>query len=103
MTWFIVNTPTGSFIGNPVRHFQHLATRMNLKQPQPELRIARAWACLHLAESILNSEDYPRDQRQIDLEILKIPNERAVRATLIELSPHQKELTWFDQAMNQVY
>ena len=31
------------FLGNPRRHFQHLATRMS--GPGQGLRIARAWAC----------------------------------------------------------
>ena len=102
MVWFMTSTQTGSFIGNPVRHFQHLASRMNLKQPQPELRTARAWACLHLAESLLNREDYPRDQRQLDKENLEIPNKCAVKALLVEFSPHQLEKTWFEQAMSLV-
>lgn len=100
MLWFMINTPTGSFVGNPVRHFQHLASRMNLKQPQPELRTARAWACLHLAESVLSHEDYPRDQRQLNKENLEIPNRYAVKAALIERSPHQLEKTWFELAMS---
>ncbi|NIP96039.1 MAG: hypothetical protein GWO24_22415, partial [Akkermansiaceae bacterium] len=27
--WVIENRPGGEFLGNPVRHYQHLATRMS--------------------------------------------------------------------------
>lgn len=99
MVWFMENTPAGSFMGNPVRHFQHLASRMNPKQPQPELRTARAWACLHLAEATLNSVNFPRDQKQVVHEKLEIPTTPAVIALLARLSPHQLEKSWFVQAM----
>lgn len=39
------------FLGNPRRHFQHLATRMS--GPHRELRIARAWACWAIARKTL--------------------------------------------------
>lgn len=71
--WIIQNSPNDQFLGNPVRHFQHLATRMNMKQPNAELRIWRAWACLHLAEKC-SKPHFPRDQEQIKKENLTIPS-----------------------------
>ncbi|MEO1857893.1 MAG: hypothetical protein ABGY95_11100 [Rubritalea sp.] len=99
MLWIIDSNQSDIFIGNPVRHFQHLASRMNLNQPQPKLRIARAWACFHLAESILNPSTYPRDQRQIEEVKLEIPDYHATTEAIEKLSQHQLELTWLGQAM----
>ena len=74
--WIIRNSPQDQFLGNPVRHFQHLASRMNMSQPNPELRIWRAWACLHLTEKLFPnpSETHPRDTDQIQKENLSIPS-----------------------------
>ncbi|MCU0782262.1 MAG: hypothetical protein MUF04_14350 [Akkermansiaceae bacterium] len=51
------------FLGNPVRHFQHLATRMS--GPQAEIRSWRAWTCFHLAQRVLPAAWYPPDTRQL--------------------------------------
>ncbi|MFT5904516.1 MAG: hypothetical protein ACI9E1_000091 [Cryomorphaceae bacterium] len=75
--WIIQNTPENQFLGNPVRHFQHLATRMNMKQPNANLRIWRAWACLHLAEKFSTAR-HPRDEEQISKEDLSIPSVQQV-------------------------
>ena len=80
--WIIQNTPETQFIGNPVRHFQHLASRMNMKQPNAELRIWRAWACLHLTEKYA-PKTYPRDEHQINKETLLIPT---IKQTLHKIS-----------------
>lgn len=72
--WMVTHCPDDQFIGNPVRHFQHLASRMNFNQPQPELRIWRAWACLHLTEQIIANPDFTRDEEQIRKENLIIPS-----------------------------
>lgn len=58
------------FMGNPVRHFQHLATRMS--GPRAEIRIWRAWICFHLAERIL-PPGFDRDGRQMVREGIWIP------------------------------
>lgn len=71
LTWYLENRPADLFIGNPVRHFQHLASRMS--GANPGIRASRAWACFHLAEEILPQEDYPRDHQQIESEGLIIP------------------------------
>lgn len=92
MHWIIRYAASKKFIGNPPRHFQHLATRMNHKLPQPELRVARAWCCFHLAESILPSKEFPRDEKQIKEESLVIITPEEALQTLEEQSPHSDEV-----------
>lgn len=58
-----------NFLGNPVRHYQHLATRMS--GPRGGVRTLRAWACFYLAEVF--APEFPRDQEQIEEEELVIP------------------------------
>lgn len=70
----------GGFLGNPVRHYQHLASRMS--GPLAELRSTRAWACFHLAEKIL--PELPRDMPQIEKEGLEIPELPMVQRELGE-------------------
>lgn len=70
-SWIMAASRSGSaFLGNPVRHYQHLATRMNNVNPVP--RRWRAWACFHLAEAVLGP-GYERDARQVELECIVIP------------------------------
>lgn len=71
------------FLGNPVRHFQHLASRMS--GPRSELRTWRAWACFHLAEAVLENRKFPRDEKQIAKEGLEIPDVSEVIEMLREL------------------
>lgn len=73
MAWMLtcLRDGAGGFGGNPVRHFQHLASRM--AGPRPEPRRWRAWACLHLAEGILAGNGFPRDGVQIAREGLWVP------------------------------
>lgn len=70
--WLFTRRHEEGFLGNPVRHYQHLASRMS--GPNSELRSWRAWACFHLAESVLPASEFPRDERQIELENLIIPD-----------------------------
>lgn len=58
-----------NFLGNPVRHHQHLATRMS--GPRGGTRTLRAWACFYLAETF--APEFPRDYQQIENEKLTIP------------------------------
>ncbi len=83
--WLIKNTPEDQFLGNPVRHFQHLASRMNMKQPNAELRIWRAWICFHLAELSFPTS-YSRDHEQITCEELTIPSPEVAFRKISELS-----------------
>lgn len=71
LAWFLNNRKSNYFLGNPVRHFQHLASRMS--GPRKELRSWRAWACFYIAQNILPKGRYPRDEEQIRIEFLIIP------------------------------
>lgn len=71
---------TGGFGGNPVRHFQHLASRVS--GPRVEARRWRAWLCLHLAERVLPSGQWPRDGVQLAREGLWIPGRHRALAGL---------------------
>lgn len=89
--WVMESRPAGEFIGNPVRHYQHLASRMS--GPRAELRSWRAWACLHLAETVLPFADFPRDERQIEREQIVIPERKDVLAQLARLGlPGESEV-----------
>ncbi len=61
MAWIMQARTDDQFIGNPRRHFQHLATRM--VEPRKELRSWRAWACWWLSRRIF--PDLPADETQI--------------------------------------
>jgi hypothetical protein len=80
LAWYLVNRKEGEFIGNPVRHFQHLASRMSGEHAN--LRRWRAWTCFHLAEEILPAKAFPRDHEQIKKETLKIPAPAEVEKNL---------------------
>lgn len=69
--WVLSRRHEVGFMGNPVRHYQHLASRMS--GPNKEQRAHRAWICFHLAERILPASEFPRDHRQIKKEHLVIP------------------------------
>ena len=71
LVWILRQDAKGRFLGNPVRHFQHLATRMS--GPRSEVRSWRAWACFHLSEGTLPRAGFPRDEEQIRRENLTIP------------------------------
>ena len=81
LCWMYVHVKEESFLGNPVRHFQHLATRM--PATEPAIRVWRAWACFHLSERLLG-ENYPRDLDQIEKEELEIPAVNQVEQALDE-------------------
>ncbi len=79
LVWILqtASTQDCGYLGNPVRHFQHLASRMS--GPRAEIRAWRAWLCFHLAEQVLNPAEYPRDGEQIAREGLWIPSFQRVR------------------------
>ncbi|MFT5106479.1 MAG: hypothetical protein ACI8XO_005165 [Verrucomicrobiales bacterium] len=70
MVWILQSRKIEDFIGNPRRHWQHLATRM--VEPRKELRTARAWACWYLSRLVL--PDYPADELQIEREGVTEPS-----------------------------
>jgi hypothetical protein len=73
LAWILRRAAAGKhgYLGNPVRHFQHLASRMS--GPRAEIRAWRAWLCMHLAGRVLPCGMHPRDGRQIAREGLWIP------------------------------
>lgn len=83
LVWIMWEAASGNcgYLGNPVRHFQHLASRMS--GPRAEIRSWRAWLCFHLAESTLPAAGFPRDGRQLVREGLWIPG---TSRCLIEIS-----------------
>ena len=93
LVWIVAASHTGNrgYLGNPVRHFQHLASRMS--GPGATLRSWRAWGCMHLAEQLLPAGDFPRDGRQICREGLWIPGWRCSLAALARLGwPNEAHL-----------
>jgi len=83
LVWIFTRRHEDGFMGNPVRHYQHLATRMS--GPNKELRSWRAWACFHLAESVLPEDEFPRDERQIQNEDLEIVSWQLTMSRLEQL------------------
>jgi hypothetical protein len=82
LIWILVTAARGDhgYLGNPVRHFQHLASRMS--GPRADIRSARAWLCFHLAEKFLPPAGFPRDGRQMAMEGLWIPAESHLMHTV---------------------
>jgi hypothetical protein len=73
LVWMMETAAGGDhgYLGNPVRHFQHLASRMS--GPRAGIRAWRAWLCFHLAEKSLGRAGFPRDGEQLAREGLWIP------------------------------
>jgi len=94
MAWIIQQRPEGQFIGNPRRHFQHLATRM--VPPNKELRTWRAWACWYLSKVLLPEVEHPADWKQIRHEGVVEPTFHQIREQLRALSPADDETRWLE-------
>ncbi|WP_395748012.1 GNAT family N-acetyltransferase [Prosthecobacter sp.] len=92
LIWIMQHRVEGQFIGNPRRHWQHLATRM--VEPNKELRTWRAWACWYLAQLILPEAEYPSDQKQIREEQIVEPTREEIAGHLHRLSPARDEDVW---------
>lgn len=92
VAWILVNRPSGRFIGNPRRHFQHLATRM--VEPQRELREWRAWACWYLAKELLDESEFPPDSKQIVDEGVIEPTRQKIGAQLDLVSQFGDRIVW---------
>lgn len=82
LVWIMKTSAGGEcgYLGNPVRHFQHLASRMS--GPRAEIRSWRAWVCFHLAEFLLDGALFPRDGEQIAREGIWIPGMESVAGHL---------------------
>ena len=92
MSWLMVHRFEDKFLGNPRRHFQHLATRM--VEPHKELRVWRAWACWYLATLVLPEREYPADWKQIRQETLVEPTFAQISGRLKALSPANDHEAW---------
>ena len=85
--WLLVNHGAEHFIGNPRRHWQHLATRMS--GPRADLRTWRAWACWRMACVAL--PHFPADEKQLAEEAVREPSEEEI-ATHLQLLGHPGEV-----------
>lgn len=85
LAWLLRRAAGGNhgFLGNPPRHFQHLASRMSGERR--EIRTWRAWFCMHLSERVLPAAGFPRDGRQIAREGPHIPSLEAALARISRL------------------
>lgn len=92
MVWLLVNRRDGQFLGNPRRHFQHLATRMT--EPHKELRVWRAWACWYLSKTVLPEDEFPADWKQIRHEGVVEPVFAQISERLRALSPADDDEKW---------
>ncbi|HEY2574354.1 MAG TPA: GNAT family N-acetyltransferase [Verrucomicrobiaceae bacterium] len=94
VAWILRNRPTDRFIGNPRRHYQHLASRM--VDPHKELRSWRAWACWYLAKLVLDEAEFPPDIEQVRDERLIKPRRAEIAQQLARLSPCDDLRAWED-------
>lgn len=97
LRWMLDQPHHGAFLGNPVRHFQHLATRVS--GVRREIRSWRAWACFHLSARRLPAVGFPRDGVQLLRDGVWIPGVAAVGKALVK-SGWPGEATSWRQAMN---
>lgn len=94
VAWILQNRPADRFIGNPRRHYQHLATRM--VEPHKALRTWRAWACWHLSRKILSEADFPPDLDQVREERVIKPRRDEIAENLGRLSRSDDRAAWED-------
>lgn len=78
VAWMVGHAPADAYLGNPRRHYQHLATRMN-HGPLREIRILRAWACWAIVRKI--RPEFPADEEQL-------VDESVVEPTVDQLAMH---------------
>ena len=83
LVWILQNRPEDRFLGNPVRHFQHLATRVSGERK--EIRSWRAWACYHLSRRVLPGDEFPADNEQVQEEDVAFPEWEQVLAEIRRL------------------
>ncbi|MCA1964600.1 MAG: GNAT family N-acetyltransferase [Prosthecobacter sp.] len=93
LAWILAHRPAPEFfLGNPRRHWQHLATRM--VPPHAELRTWRAWACWYLAKTALPEQEFPPDLQQIRQEGICEPRRQDIAHHLSALSPADDLMRW---------
>jgi len=94
VVWIMQHHRPDQFLGNPRRHWQHLATRMS--GPRGESRTWRAWACWHLA--CLALPDLPADEEQIAHEGVREPEEAEIATHLTRLGLPGEAALWLAAA-----
>jgi hypothetical protein len=92
MAWLLEHRRPEDFLGNPRRHFQHLATRMS--GPRPEVRVWRAWACWSLARRI--GPDWPADDLQLAREPVREPEPGEIASGLDRHGHRGERIRWED-------
>ena len=90
VAWVIANRREGQFVGNPRRHYQHLATRM--VEPRKELRTWRAWACWGVACVMV--PEMPADSVQIEREGIVEPEAEEIAEKLEQLGGRGESELW---------
>ena len=88
--WVMQHCEEGQFIGNPRRHYQHLATRM--VPPRKEQRSWRAWACWELACILF--PNYPADEEQLTKEQINEPSRDVIFEQLTNLGLRGEPDVW---------
>ena len=96
MAWLLQHHRPEQFIGNPRRHFQHLATRMS--GPRHEVRVWRAWACWWIARQI--DPRLPADEEQLATESIVEPTFADIAAGL-DQSGHPGETGGWIASLSQ--
>ncbi len=92
LAWLLIHRPADQFIGNPRRHWQHLASRM--VEPNKNLRTWRSWATWYLAKEILPEAEFPADTEQIREEGLVEPTYADIVTHLSLYSPANDLEVW---------
>lgn len=91
LAWILRHAPPNHFLGNPRRHFQHLATRMN-SGPLRGLRVARAWACWAITGTI--RPEFPGDEEQVAQEGLQLPTFELIAGLSVWSSRPKESQLW---------
>lgn len=90
LDWVLRHRWEDQFVGNPRRHFQHLATRMS--GPRHEVRIWRAWACWAISCRALPWAE--ADTKQIAEEGIEEPGLTAISERLRQLGWEGEAEIW---------
>ncbi len=90
MRWVMEARRADQFIGNPRRHFKHLATRMS--GPRRELRSWRAWGCWAIAREVFPTD--PADLKQLEEEGMVEPEREEIRCRLADLGHPGEAKEW---------
>ena len=90
MGWLLQHHREDQFMGNPRRHWQHLASRMS--GPRAEQRTWRAWACWRMACVAL--PHLPADEKQLAGEGVREPGEEEIADHLARLGHPDEVARW---------